>query len=1112
MRHSDSVSLPFIVTFALLLLGAAARVPALAQPPSLYTQPAYESPVRGDPDDLLLISGNGLAATDTVVYQALGDTTQIAPHPASVPSSSTAALGVVDLVSAADAPFSLTLHLPTVMTPGAAYALWVATADGQWSAELRINDARPLWITPDSAYQTANLANLPRVLKVVGRNLQPDGRGGRSNLTQVRLVGMNTGTAYTLPANNTQSDSVQTSAALERYVAAAKLPQSMVVDQYTVQVSRDGVSWVPLLGNGQSPAQIFTVNADPLPPTSATVFDVSDPRFADPLTGNSCQPNDGIDATGCIVLAIRAAQLAGGGTVILRPGTWLLTNPGTWGGQAYSDRIGYPSGACPDHPQSCGVSWFGVTLPPGVNLQGAGPAGSSPTVVQRGGAWLVGGNPMPAFVLQGNNVVSGIAFQDATNYNTGAAGTGELQIGYTWFFAHIISPTDPTTVSNVVITNDSFVQPYIAITGGGLPIDHLYVTENTFGGAWITAINLGQMVGEVNNLTSHPLFPYQTYHFDDTVIDYNTFYPSSYAQTAATYTGGGSIASEINTGLRADFSDNVADGTVTRYLYNPATDPKGWRAAYFWSTGANQEMTLVSNNVVTCPGDKYGDGEGIVYDGGVTQGGMPAAQPVIAAVPWTDPQGISGTTLTFQGPVLTVLADNNGNSFSIAANPSPYYQGFWVQVLQGAGKGQWRKVESLSLGTNGAGASVTLNVTPAFDVLPDTTSQVVMDHAFWQNATVSNFIDQRTPLCTQANARSNGGVISWYASTADSAIEGNEQYATNGVMLHHVYLSNVNPLGVALQSFNEVRNNLIDAEYGGLGTSAGLGGIQLGYGAYYCGNNTCAGLVPPVLGFGVTVARNTVIQADGKDGDDAAHGYPPIGAIGLGANWNTGPLDSAGLNEWPLGDTTLIFQNTLQNISATVPGSISGVPHIGIGLDNSIGSSGYPPGSAVSWRTAMYANTCSNVDVLVSDLGIGSVRYCPSGGAATCECSGIATVDVGVSAIGSGGPVSAGTSVTYTATITNNTTTAAASNVSLFVQPSAGVQVTGASFAPSQGSCASSVNVCTLGTLPAGATATVAVTAILPAPGRWPITFSVTHADADNVPQNDSVVVTGVVQ
>jgi hypothetical protein len=102
--------------------------------------------------------------------------------------------------------------------------------------------------------------------------------------------------------------------------------------------------------------------------------------------------------------------------------------------------------------------------------------------------------------------------------------------------------------------------------------------------------------------------------------------------------------------------------------------------------------------------------------------------------------------------------------------------------------------------------------------------------------------------------------------------------------------------------------------------------------------------------------------------------------------------------------------------------------------------------------------------------------------------------------------------VTYTATITNNSTASAASKVSLFIQPSAGIQISGATFAPSQGSCDSSVSMCALGSLPAGSTATVSVTAILPTCGRWPATFSVTHGDADPVPQNGSAVVTEMVQ
>jgi hypothetical protein len=151
---------------------------------------------------------------------------------------------------------------------------------------------------------------------------------------------VNTGTTYLLTANNANNDPNHTTAGLERYVAAVNLPSPLTVDQYTVQVSRDGVSWVSLLGNGQSAAQTFTVKSDPAAPTTATTFDVGDPQFADPLTGKACQPNDGLDDTGCIILAIRAAQMAGGGTVTFGPGTWSMTNPGTWGGQAYSNRIG----------------------------------------------------------------------------------------------------------------------------------------------------------------------------------------------------------------------------------------------------------------------------------------------------------------------------------------------------------------------------------------------------------------------------------------------------------------------------------------------------------------------------------------------------------------------------------------------------------------------------------------------------------------------------------------------------------------------------------------------------------------------------------------------------
>ena len=703
--------------------------------------------------------------------------------------------GIADLVSAADAPYSLTVHLPRLMTAGQSYALWVLDAAGEWSNPVLINDARPLWITPDSAYQTASLANLPRALKVVGRNLQPG--PGTSTVTQVLLTGIATGTTYTLTANNTGNDP-NTTAALERYVAAANLPAALVVDKYTVQVSRDGTSWVPLSGdgNGLTSPQVFTVNPDPVAPASATTFPVGNPQASDPISGESCQAvqANGHDATGCILLALRAAQAAGGGTVTFGPGTWLISNAGTWNGQGYSNRIGYLAGYCPSDAETCGVSYYGVLVPVGVNIQGAGASGSGATIIERSVDWPIN---MPVFTVQGNNTVSGFHFTDDNNYLTdyanGTFGGAELQLGLVWWFAYSWEPTDPVTVSNVTITNNVFDKPNVAITDGGLPIDHLYITDNVFGGAFNTAIATGEDENTARNLspaTATPFYSYRAYNWRDTVVAYNTFYPSSFQVTPAVYNSNsgpnGTIATQINTGLRADFSNNLADGTSTAYFYSP-TDPKGWRAAFFWSSGASQEMTLVSNNTVYCSGDKYGDGEAIVYDGSATFGGMPAAEPVIAAAPWTDSQGIAGTTVTVQGSVVTQLPTSSG-VVDISANPTAYYAGgFWLEVLQGNGQGEWRKVESVSVGSNAAGPTATLNVTPAFDVPPDAGSAVLLQRAYWQNVTVNNLINQSTPLCTDANTRGGGGGLSWYASAGDSAMEGNQQYGTSGILVHHTY-------------------------------------------------------------------------------------------------------------------------------------------------------------------------------------------------------------------------------------------------------------------------------------------------------------------------------------
>ena len=201
----------------------------------------------------------------------------------------------------------------------------------------------------------------------------------------------------------------------------------------------------------------------------------------------------------------------------------------------------------------------------------------------------------------------------------------------------------------------------------------------------------------------------------------------------------------------------------------------------------------------------------------------------------------------------------------------------------------------------------------------------------------------------------------------------------------------------------------------------------------------------------------------------------------------------------------MIFHNTIQGISATTPGSAGGLPLVGIGVDVAQGSTLTP---AVTWRLTLYDNSCSDTDVPVSNFGLATVRYCPLNHTGSCECAGAASVDVAVAATSSAGSVSAGSSVTYTIIVTNQDSSTTAVDTNLSIEPSAGVQLIGASFTSSQGSCDSSVSICLLGSLAAGQSATVTVRSILPTSGTWPVTFSVTHAEADPVVHNDSVTVT----
>ena len=858
----------WIASTATLLLGSTL---ASATPPTLFSQPAYESPVRGDPGDLLMLPGDGFSSTDTVVYQAITDTTQPLTPPPAIPTASDANSGVAPVVSTLNVPHSLTVSLPTAMQADQSYALWVQDIYGEWSNGIEINDARPLWITPDSAYVTASKANLPRYLKVVGRNLQP----APGSTTQVSLTGPST---YLLTAANDGDPAT----AIERYVANVTLPTNMTPGTYTVKVSRDGTSWISVVSG-----QTFTTLADPVAPPT---FSISDSAYG------GCVANDGIDDTPCIVSAIAAARQAGGGSVVFGPGVWDMSND-----------------------SQTGVVSFGVLVPVGVNLIGDG---ASSTTIQRDTTWSM---ETPIFTLQGQNTVTGITFKDAYVYQPTDPGRTLLQLGVTPNDAQVFNATDPSTVSGVTITQNVFDQPFVAVQDGGMPIDHLFVTDNDFG-----AYSTG-------------LFADGTHYISDSVIAYNTFEPGSYINAAI---GQGAIPTGVSASQRLDFSNNIADGTSTRFLYNPATDAKGFRAAFFWSLRGDHEEVLVSQNTATCTGDKAGDGEAIAFDGNGNTSALPTALPVLSA---------TANTVTVQGPLLTL-------TYATA------YNELWVQIAKGTGVGQVRPVTSYS---SPSGQTVTLTVSPAWDVAPGPDSLVTTSKEYWQVYAVDNYVDQRQPLCQKSNATEPaGGVITVYAGSADSAIEGNRQYDTNGIQYSLAYDVQSATYGTSpatgYQTFLEIRGNTVNGEYD-WAASCSYSGIRGWYGA-----SPDAPSAPPIESYGVSISHNTITQADDLNG----------GAIAMTKGWFSGPPPST----WQYAENTMIFRNVINNItnppaaaSSTYAGCSATYPRIGIHFDDPL-----------VWHSILYANSCNNVAQNLSDQGTATLRVCPASlvnTANSCECA-----------------------------------------------------------------------------------------------------------------------------
>ena len=868
-------SCKFIVLPSLCGLMAVATVQAKA--PILFQQAAYQSPVHAEPDDLLFIPGNGFAAGDTVVYELLDNTVGQKAHPETPPSESTAASGIAQVVSTLNIPHSLTIRLPEIISSNQSYALWVRNAAGEWSNGIKINDARPLWISPSFVFTTQNLASLPRYVKVIGRNLQP----ANDQITQIRLSGPQT---MVLPATTDPSTSE-----LDSYMAKAMLPTKLQPGTYQVSLSRDGKSWVAVSN------QQLEVRADP---PVKSVFTLDNPQFG------GCHANDALDDAPCLQRAIAAATSAGGGIIELGKGTWDLID---------SRNIHLIAGE-------------GLHLPAGILLLGQG---SALTTVIRHPQWNAD-DSHPAFTLEGKNEVSGIRFHDSQIYSKAMQAAPFLQLGRP--YERLDSKVTDRAVSEVVITGNLFDKPGIAISDAGLPIKNLFVTYNEFG-AYQEAV---QLSGNRFNMTD-------PFRIDDSIIAFNHFYPGSYLDTPNRQ---GAIATELGAGFHLDFSNNNADGTNAEYL-NAPEDAHGWRAGFFFHMNGNQEMLLVSSNTATCTGDKVGDGEAIAYDNTGNTFAFDTAKTVLKA---------TRDSLTVSGPLL---ARQNDRDVHLAS----YYVGHWIQIGQGPGLGQVRKITAYSI--DPASQQITFKIAPAWDITPVVDqSAISIGREFWQVYTVANRVDHRKPTCLKSNrSDSKGGGIALWAQTADSAVDGNQQFDTDGI-LYQTYYSDRSPAckdcypATSYINAVEIRNNLIDGEYD-WETDCSSSGI---FGSLAAGPGT-----PPLtVNYGLSIEHNTITHADAWRG----------GAIAMMNSWYAGPAP----HRWPLVDSALIYHNTISDLwsgRARTCRNQPASPRTGINLGS----------SSLVWHTLLYANKCEKIPQPTDLTGTQqTTKLCKTGMMNACEC------------------------------------------------------------------------------------------------------------------------------
>ena len=366
------------------------------------------------------------------------------------------------------------------------------------------------------------------------------------------------------------------------------------------------------------------------------------------------------------------------------------------------------------------------------------------------------------FLLQGNNIVSGLTFHDAYKHvypdNTGlfgdvSPGSGALMLGgnditiSNNFF-------DDTYYGIASYPTTQLTEPWLGVDpqAGVYGYKNIVIARNKFG-AYETSINVyGALV--------------------DSVIVSNTFWPGAWQAPIAMGFGGSrhvEISSNTIDGFNQMYSGKAADGTP--YL--------GFRAGLFFPHLTSHEHLLVAGNKISCVGTRYGfDGEAISTDSNLDRVGFKSGQWVTSVSP--------------SGDAVTVTPALGEMYLSIDQNKNEYI-GRWVRVDYGPGLGQTRKI----IGATKSGGNITFTVSPVFDVLPTTASRIIVSQQSWQAYFVDNEVDNTcsTTLADFTAGQTklhynNQGIIGLFGSAADTVVEANKLFKTAGIFVNTTYYTN----------------------------------------------------------------------------------------------------------------------------------------------------------------------------------------------------------------------------------------------------------------------------------------------------------------------------------